>query len=543
MENKKRFHVVKWIYLAIAILLNGFIIMHSCLSGSTSAKWSNAFVSFFIHLFNSGNTDTSTFINVEGIDVTLDQEYEYNKLIEYQDNEIGIGNDKRYTFNVSPSSASNKAIKYEIEDPSIFKINQIGDYLYVTALKAGHSNITVSSESNASIKKTLSLSSVEKKAPTSYTYQNDIDIYEGGLIDFKLTTGNLNRDHYYDFNKLNIDVPTSFASFDNLIYTVSTVGEYLVHIEDKVINIHVHPKTEVIYPAFKSINVKDEIISGDEASVEVLFNNEPTSKDVYYKVNNPSLASISQNGLLSIKEGIKENKEITITAYSYLDPTYQISKTINIKPVLVTDFELVLDYYGTHVNDMPMLGEISQTIKIWYFDDTYHIYEEGITVASSNEEVAKAYVQGHSILINCLKEGKTQITATSNNNPNVSHYIDLEVTIKGVINYENYQSFSEFIRKSIGHFLLFLASGVFTFLTLYTFLINNKKKYLSLIITIGIGLFIAILSEVIQYFVPTRFGSVIDVLTDFGGFILGTLITFLVIYLIKRHKKKELEKK
>ena len=543
MENKAKFKIVRWIYLTMAILLNSFIIMHSCLPGSISAKWSNAFVSFFIHLFNSGNTDTSVMIDVTDINLTLDNAYQYNKLIEYNEDEIGIGNDKRYIFNVSPSNASNKAIKYEIEDPSIFHINQVGDYLYVTALKEGNTSITVSSESNSNIKKTISLKGIEKKAPISYTYNENINIYENGLIDFNLSSGNIYKDNYYDLSKINIDVPTSFSLFDKDIYVASGVGDYVAYIGSNISNIHIIDKDGVIYPSFKEINVKEEIISGEETQVSVLFNNEPTSKDIYYKVNDPSLASISKTGVLSIKEGIKDNKELIITAYSYLDPSYNISKTINIKPVTVTDFELVLDYYGNHVNDMPMLGEISQTIKIWYYDDSYHIYEEGITVTSSNEEVAKAYVQGHSIFINCLKEGKTQILVTSNNNPRVSHYIDLEVTIKGVINYENYQSFSEFIRKSIGHFLLFLASGVFTYLTLYTFLINNKKKYLSLIITIGVGLFIAILSEVIQHFVPTRFGSIIDVLTDFGGFILGTLITFLVIYLIKRHKKKKLEKK
>ena len=140
---------------------------------------------------------------------------------------------------------------------------------------------------------------------------------------------------------------------------------------------------------------------------------------------------------------------------------------------------------------------------------------------------------------------------TSFNNPSVTKYIDLQVVIRGVINHDNYKSFSELVRKSIGHFLLFLVNGVFTFLFMYE--LNKdvnykyKKKWHYIVITLLLGLIFASLSEFIQFLVPTRFGSFIDVGIDALGFYVGTGITLLVVYLINRqvinrHKHIKMEK-
>ena len=104
----------------------------------------------------------------------------------------------------------------------------------------------------------------------------------------------------------------------------------------------------------------------------------------------------------------------------------------------------------------------------------------------------------------------------------------------GTINDENISSFSNVIRKLIGHFGLFLISGIFTTLSVKFIYYNLKKKYwIFVIISSSFGLFLAILTEFIQLFVPGRSGEMMDVLIDFLGYIIAALIICLIIYILR----------
>jgi VanZ family protein len=92
------------------------------------------------------------------------------------------------------------------------------------------------------------------------------------------------------------------------------------------------------------------------------------------------------------------------------------------------------------------------------------------------------------------------------------------------------------VRKGIGHFGVFALLGVFTTLTYYLFIM---KRNLSIIITLLSGLFTAIISECIQLFSEGRVGSFIDVILDFGGFIITFLITEVIIILFEKYQKKK----
>lgn len=115
-------------------------------------------------------------------------------------------------------------------------------------------------------------------------------------------------------------------------------------------------------------------------------------------------------------------------------------------------------------------------------------------------------------------------------------------TIKAnTINETNYNSFAHVIRKLVGHFSLFLLSGILTTLSIKIIYYNAKQYFLVFIIFSCIsGLFLAILTEFIQLLVPGRSGEILDVLIDFGGYLLATLIIGLIIYL-KRKKMSRLE--
>ena len=102
-------------------------------------------------------------------------------------------------------------------------------------------------------------------------------------------------------------------------------------------------------------------------------------------------------------------------------------------------------------------------------------------------------------------------------------------------------SWGKFIRKMIGHFSLFGLDGVVTYLYFY-FLdkdknINNRNLHIYLAVVIGVVL--AVATELLQLVIPGRYGDVIDILIDIGGYLLGVAVTFFIVYLINRHQRKK----
>ena len=111
----------------------------------------------------------------------------------------------------------------------------------------------------------------------------------------------------------------------------------------------------------------------------------------------------------------------------------------------------------------------------------------------------------------------------------------------GTITDANYDSFSGFIRKAIGHFGLFMVSGLLSTLAFYLVLNLFKwaKCYLQIIIALAFGLMIAMITEIIQLNVPGRSGEFTDVLIDYGGYVLGFSIIFLILFLVIKSKNKK----
>ena len=112
----------------------------------------------------------------------------------------------------------------------------------------------------------------------------------------------------------------------------------------------------------------------------------------------------------------------------------------------------------------------------------------------------------------------------------------------GTVTTENYNAFATFIRKSLGHFGLFVVSGIFSSLAVYYIFKDFKwiKHFLNTIFALSFGLIIATTTEIIQLNVPERSGEFTDVLIDYSGYLLGAVLVGLVLFLVIRHQKKKL---
>ena len=110
-----------------------------------------------------------------------------------------------------------------------------------------------------------------------------------------------------------------------------------------------------------------------------------------------------------------------------------------------------------------------------------------------------------------------------------------------LISNSNYNAFSGFIRKAVGHFGLFVVSGLLTSTSLYFWLKDLRwyKFYYGLIISFSFGVLLAAITEIIQLNVPNRSGEFKDVLIDSSGYLLGLGIIVLILFLIIRHQHKK----
>ena len=145
-----------------------------------------------------------------------------------------------------------------------------------------------------------------------------------------------------------------------------------------------------------------------------------------------------------------------------------------------------------------------------------------------------AYIIYHS----CLNG--TQSTQASQGVIEVSEEV-VNTVRPGTVTEANYNEFATFIRKSLGHFGLFVGSGALSSLSIYYIFKDFKwiKHFLNVIFALSFGLIIAMTTEIIQLNVPERSGEFTDVLIDYGGYLLGAFLVGLVLFLVIRHQRKK----
>ena len=144
-----------------------------------------------------------------------------------------------------------------------------------------------------------------------------------------------------------------------------------------------------------------------------------------------------------------------------------------------------------------------------------------------------------SVTITGLKVGKVHITITSLADASIKKEYDISFTAKDRINEDNYADFHGFMRKAAGHFFLFLVTALVGTLFFYTYIDNNKYLWVTILSSLAIGVFTASISEFIQYFIPSRGGTISDVGIDSLGYLIGTVLMIGVILLVNLIKKKK----
>ena len=550
--EQKPFRIARWIMLSFAVLLNSFIIVYSCLDDKTTNNWSRFVSNIFTNVVNAFTHKEQTYVPVD----ELDAGFTTYTMPGYDLEEIPIGIEKEISANLLPKNATNQAINFITEENDIISLSQNGSKVSALGLKPGIAKIKVTC-SNADLSKEITVRVVDLIAPLQFDASiNNTTIPIGSPETINVTVINAFEDEidnflHYDVSKL------TYSSDDDSIATVGSYGVITPINEgsttirvfnsvgfQKSFNIIVTSGSPA--PAYQNLEIfgesycyENDVFSNKKVSLTIKNNGDTLdNSDFIWQSSNPLLVKVNQKGeVYGYRKTSLEDETVTIRAISK-KTQQEITKEITIRKELPTKLYTCYVIGDKELWDHPkvttFVGDVI-TVRVSY-DKTVTNYNTSVLV--SDESIVNYTNQGTNIVLEFKKEGSVDITITSDLVPSLTNKTEVTVKPAGAINKDNYEDINLTIRKSIGHALMFAITQVFTFLALYMFLPKMKWWQVALI-SLGAGLLLASVSELIQAFIPLRSGKFIDVLIDMSGVITGLGITIGVLMLVKYLKKKK----
>ena len=574
--NNKRFKVSRWIMLALAILFNGFIIVYSCLSDKVTNEWSRYVSNIFTSIVNSMTHKEPDIIPIKDIELSIPTDYSYHQLPGYEIDEVPLGYCKYITADIKPSNATNTALNYTTEQSDIVYVGLATgiDSPYVVGLKVGEATIKASN-SDGSISKEIKIKVVDNIAPEEFyaTLENKsiaignpevINLSykdpRGGTVD----QNKIRRYSFsYDFTKL------TFESSNNSVATVDKCG-VINPVSEGTCEITVHGSNEgkaKLYNYKFDITVVPGTAPSPYTGLEIggisdcyeneLFKDNPLANDYYQKLtikdsngdldpndfiweasNNFNVKIDNQGIMRGILKPLKADEKLTITATS--KKTGQVvSKEVTIKKRLPTEiytcFMMGEKEMWSPSQLTAFVGDVV-TAKVMYDVSSTNL---NINVTASDNEMVNIVSKGDSVVLEFKKEGIVEITITSELVPTLSRKTTFTITKAGAITKDDYEDFNLSVRKSIGHAMMFGVTQIFTFLAIYMFFYDKKQWWVLALISLGAGIALASISELIQFFIPLRSGTFVDVLIDLSGVTVGLALVVGVLLLIKKIKKNK----
>lgn len=488
--------------LGIFIFLSSIIIYEASLNGNASSSKSG----FLTSLFDFGPKEAEI--------VPLD------KITINNDSELYIGENESLNISFYPENASDKRIKVISSNQDVLSVsnNQL------QPLKAGTSIITVISEENNQIKTEVTFEVKEKKVETLSL--NLPDTLKEGNSYFLKASSNLGE---ISFTNLQFEFDEEYYSFnqDNHILTClkSGLGKIsLTYLLDSNIKFNKNYLIEnQIYRQVNHFNLSlpNEIYVGDQLNGEFSFNDDATQKDYLCLLN----GQLFYNELPIISNLQPYNLEVIPLGNMSLTKKYQINPLeVKAKEIIINTSTLT---YGK--NEKLSYTVVSQLAnRAVTFSD--------VTFTSSDESILKIDENGNMI---AFKKGQVTITVALKKDPSISQKGTITITS---LDENIFNEMNHVIRKLVGHFGLFLITGLSGIAGLYLIFENKINKKIGIISAViyGIyGLALAIISELVQLTANNRGPGINDVLIDYSGYLAGMLIFILIVFVCCFVKKKK----
>ena len=563
----RRFKICRWIFLTFAIILNSFLIVYSCFDNKTTTEIGRPFTNFFTSLINAFTHKEIDNVPLQSINASFSsqQNHQYNYLPGYELNEIPLGSAKQIECSFNPENATNKTVKYVANPSDNVVLNQSGSTLSIVGLKVGDCKITAKSN-EGNFESSIDVRIVETVAPQIYDIsleKTEIAIGTTQTISFDIDGGVLTHDElinfrYYDTKKLtysssNSDVAT--VDTNGVVRPVS-IGYSTITVSNgdysKSVNVSViagslpDPYTNLRINGSNVCYANDMIL--DQRTKKNHYqlipydgNVELKPDDFIWESSNDLLAKVDKHGVLRGFRKVSDSDEtVTITAISKLTGQIasfvvvvkdQLPSTMNFCIVTSDKRQWDKDEYSLTVGD---------DIKLIVTFDVQVPFDH-VVFSSSDDSIIEIIDEGNQAKLLVKNVGTCNISVKTTLNNDLFASFKCVTISSGAISSNDIENVGVVVRKSIGHAAMFMIAQIFTYLTLYMFFYDKKWWFYSSI-SLGEGMFISGLSELIQVFVPSRGGAFVDVLIDFAGVVVGAALTFLGIYIVKKIKEKKSQK-
>ena len=456
---------------------------------------------------------------------------------------VYIGSTGKINSEVLPADATNPALSYSSNNTNIVTVYSDGR---IQALAVGSAVITVSSQENPEIKRsvTINVVDIEVESIDIHNLPTEFCVGQTHRLEIAYTPANTSQKGVV-WNSSD----TSVLTVDNSgTITALKEGNATVTATSKINGNVLHTVTiAVLPPPIIPVNeVKIEIESsvgyiGENVQLTATIFPADAKDSVIWNSSNEKIATISQMGKVTyLKAGT-----VTITAKCR---SYDVenSVTITVKEVLSKAIALKFKNFTEK-------GEGNYSLKVGSSGKLEAVLDEnatilGVTFASSDSTIAKINKDG---VIEAIEAGTVTITVSTSYDGETTS-TSFILTIESLTFRDTVKNFYYWIRKSIGHFGAFFVLGVLATMSYYIiFPKSTKGKFLGFIICMIAGFAVAGITEILQlpYFTVGRHCSFDDVLLDYSGYCTSSLVMYaclfawhfllLLINLIKNKRKKQ----
>lgn len=338
---------------------------------------------------------------------------------------IPAGSTYQLTATIAPVDASNKAVAWTSSNESIATVNLTG---LITAVADGDTTITAKSEEGsfpAVCTVTVSSTAV---AVNGVSLNKTAAAIDKGLTETLIATiepaGATNQNVTWTSDNESVatvdslGVVTAVGAGEATI-TVKTaengkIAYCIVTVNIPATGISILNDTSYHTALGKSYSVDDVIVGGKKVDLQIEYVLDPidSNASVTFTSSDVNIATVSATGLVS---GVADG-EVTITATTIDGPTDSINIFVkNYIPITSIAFDeasltvAVNDFIDPRVNTTPLLPQ----------PYTYYSF------SSSDESIAKVDADND---IWGVSVGTCQITVTSNDDPNITSTVSIEVT-------------------------------------------------------------------------------------------------------------------
>jgi len=282
------------------------------------------------------------------------------------------------------------------------------------------------------------------------------------------------------------------------------------------------------------------------------INEDATNKKVHYTSSNQDVISISSSGLCQANKVGESIISVTLDDDSSKVITKEIQVLNTVSPFSIDGTNLEKDKFKLiqdgeiKVYEATLYYGYSYSFKISpVIDTSYTKLKFSYVDIEGNKTLSNIIRVDQSCHVNLLNIGETTLKITYGDNDltlnKYSCYIKFNVirNNKAVI-----KNIAYYVRKYFGHFGLFFVLGFLSCVVMVNLTYNIYERVGLASISTLIGIFVGLISELIQLYVPGRAGKLKDVAIDSFGYLASMGIYLIVVIIleiisrIKARKKK-----